>query len=197
MLRYARIDKQKETLMENTALLIIDVQNDYFPGGKMVLPGAEEAVHNIQKALGLFRDKGLPIVHIQHESVGDRAKFFLPGTEGQKIHTAVKPLAGEAVMNKNWPNSFFKTELLEHLQENNITRLVITGMMTFMCVDATTRAAKDFGFECVLLHDCTAAPTAEFGGVSCTAEQVKAAFTCALAYICDEVISVSELADKM
>ncbi len=183
--------------MENTALLIIDVQNDYFPGGKMVLPGADEAAGNIQEALRLFRENGLPVIHIKHESVGERGKFFLPGTEGQKIHTRVEPVEGETVLTKNWPNSFLKTELLGHLQDKKITRLVITGMMTFMCVDATTRAAKDFGFECILLHDCTDAPAAEYGGVSCSAAQVKAAFTCALAYICDEVISVSELVERI
>jgi nicotinamidase-related amidase len=181
--------------MEQTALLVIDVQNDYFPGGKMVLPGADQAAVKIQTALKLFRGKNLPIFHIQHESIGDKAKIFLPGTEGQKIYRTVAPLTGETVIVKNWPNSFLKTELLQQLQDKQITRLVITGMMTFMCVDATIRAAKDFGFECILLHDCTAAPAAEYGGVSCSAEQVKAAFTCALAYICDEVISASELVE--
>ncbi len=178
--------------MTNIALLIIDVQNDYFTGGKMELPGAEQAASNTRRILDNFRENGLPIFHIQHESVKEGSTFFLPGTDGQKIHKSVEPIAKETVIVKNWPNSFHETELLQCLKDHNIKKLVITGMMTFMCVDATTRAAKDLGFECILIHDSTASPALEFDGVSCSAEQVKAAFTCALAHISDKVVSTEE-----
>lgn len=109
-----------------------------------------------------------------------------------KIHDKVYPLLTEKVITKYWPNSFHQTVLLDYLQKEEISRLIITGMMTFMCVDATTRAAKDMGFECILIHDTTASPPTEFNGVSCSAEQVKAAFTSALSWICDGVMSTSE-----
>ncbi|OGR11797.1 MAG: hypothetical protein A2277_12725 [Desulfobacterales bacterium RIFOXYA12_FULL_46_15] len=139
--------------MKDTALLIIDIQNDYFPGGKMELENATGAAGNAAEILMHFRKKNLPVFHIQHESVHEGASFFLPGTKGQKINDRVKPLENETVLKKNFPNSFILTGLLEKLQKDKIKKIVLTGMMTFMCVDATARAAKDFGFHCTLIHD--------------------------------------------
>ncbi len=183
--------------MRKTALLIIDVQNDYFPGGRMALPGAEEAAANIRQVLELFRKKSLPVVHVQHISLREGATFFLPDTDGVNIHPTVEPVAGEKVVVKHWPNSFRETELLSWLQERRIEHLVVCGMMTFMCVDATTRAAIDLGFACTLLHDGTAAPPAEFAGVCCSAEQVRAAVTRALSFLCERVVSVGELMEML
>lgn len=183
--------------MENSTLIVIDVQNDYFPGGKMALPGAEAAASNLAAVIKTFRNRKLPVIFIEHESVREGSTFFLPGTDGQKIHDSVRPLPVETVIVKHFPNSFHETDLLQQLRQLNIEKLVITGMMTFMCVDATTRAAKDLGFDCTLVHDCTAAPPAEFGGVTCTAEQVQAAFTCALSFICDRVVSTNEFLEGL
>jgi nicotinamidase-related amidase len=182
--------------MKNSALIIIDVQNDYFPGGKMALPGAEQAVANLAKVLDAFRTKQWPVILVEHESVAEGSTFFLPGSTGQKTHESVQPVVGETVIVKHFPNSFHHTELLQHLQRLGVEKLVITGMMTFMCVDATTRAATDLGFDCILVHDCTAAPPAEFGGVTCTPEQVQAAFTCALSHICERVVGTDEFLEE-
>ena len=62
--------------MENTALIIIDVQNDYFQGGKMALPGAGEAAANIRRVLETFRKNNLPVIHVQHVSVREGSTFF-------------------------------------------------------------------------------------------------------------------------
>ena len=183
--------------MKKTALLIIDVQNDYFPGGKMELAGSVEAAEKISDVLAGFRASNLPIIHIQHESVQQDATFFLPGTPGQQIHPEVQPLPDEKLVIKNFPNSFLHTDLLQFLHENHIHELIITGMMTFMCVDATTRAAIDQGFVCTLVHDCTASPAAEFGGISCSGEEVRAVLTRALSYICKEVVSAAEILDRI
>jgi len=183
--------------MKNTALLIIDVQNDYFTGGKMALPAAEAASQNISAILKGFREKKLPVIHIQHESVKEGSTFFLPNTDGQKIHDSVAPLDNEIIISKNFPNSFLQTELQTQLQQLNIRRLVITGMMTFMCVDATTREAKDLGYECILAHDCTATPPIEFGGTSCSDMQAKAVIVAALSFICDRVASVPEILETL
>lgn len=183
--------------MKKTALLMIDVQNDYFPGGKMELPESDRAVGQIKVILEEFRQKKLPIIHIAHESVIEGSTFFLPGTEGQRIHSLLQPQPGEKVVVKHYPNSFLETELQSYLENNDIDRLIITGMMTFMCVDATTRAAKDLGYQCVLVHDCTATPPVEFSGVSCSAAQAKATITRALSLICDQVVSTSELLETL
>ncbi len=175
--------------MKDTALLIIDIQNDYFPEGKMELDNAAKAAEKAAEILNYFRMKNLTVFHIQHESIGKDASFFLPGTQGQKINDLVKPLENETVLKKNYPNSFIETSLFAKLQENKIKNLVITGMMTFMCVDATARAAKDLGFHCTLIHDATAARALEFNGKKVTAGQVKTSFLAALSMICDEVKS--------
>jgi nicotinamidase-related amidase len=162
------------------ALIIIDIQNDYFPGGRMELEGSPEASLQAARLLQGFRDQGLPLVHIQHVSNRPGASFFLPDTEGVNIHANVTPRAGETVIQKHFPNSFRGTGLLEHLRAQGADHLVIAGMMTHMCVDATTRAAFDLGFSCSLAHDACATRALAFGEQRVPAAQVHAAFLAAL-----------------
>ena len=164
-----------------TALLLIDIQNDYFPKGKMELQGPVEASLKARELLAFFREAGLPIVHIQHVSARPAAGFFLPGTEGVEIHENVRPLPGDIVFQKSFPNSFRGTPLLEHLRQDEVRRLVVAGMMTHMCVDATVRASFDHGFENVVVHDATATRALAFGGETVPAAHVQAAFLAALA----------------
>ena len=175
------------------ALILIDIQNDYFPGGKMELEGSIAASLQAAKLLASFRTRGLPLVHIQHVSNRPGASFFLPDTVGVKIHPNVAPRAGETVMQKNFPNSFRGTNLLEHLRGLGADHLVIAGMMTHMCVDATTRAAFDLGFSCSLAHDACATRALSFGEQRVPAAQVHAAFVAALAGLYAKVQSTAEI----
>ena len=176
----------------NTALIIIDIQNDYFPGGRMELVGAEAASQRAKEALAYFREQNLPVVHIRHLATRPNATYFLPGTSGIEIHPSVAPLPGEPVFVKNFPNSFRETPLLEHLAGQGIERLVLAGMMTSMCVDATARAAFDLGFRNVLLHDAMATRDLAFGGVTVPAAQVHGAFLAALGSVYGRVTGVAE-----
>jgi nicotinamidase-related amidase len=162
------------------ALLIVDIQNDYFPGGKMELEGSDAAVANAALLLAKFRERALPIVHVQHLSVRPGATFFVPGTSGAEIHASVAPREGEVIVQKNFPNSFRDTPLAEQLRQRGIDELVIAGMMTHMCIDTTTRAAFDLGFKCRLAHDACATRALAFGGQTIPAAQVHAAFIAAL-----------------
>ncbi|MGE4291681.1 MAG: cysteine hydrolase family protein [Desulfovibrio sp.] len=158
----------------------MDVQNDYFPGGRMALPGAQLAGAEAARLLTAWRASGRPVLHVRHESVRPGATFFLPGSTGAEICPQVAPLAGEAVITKHFPNSFRETGLERALRGQGISRLVLVGMMTNMCIDTTVRAAFDLGFDCVVAHDaCAAAPLA-FGGLELDAEQVHAAYMAAL-----------------
>ena len=177
----------------NTALLIIDIQNDYFPGGAMELAGSVEAGAKAGKLIEAFRGKGLPVIHVQHFSLRPGASFFIPDTKGVEIHPSVSPEAGETVIRKNFPNSFRETPLLQHLRDNDITRLVIAGMMTQMCTDTTVRAAADLGFACSLAHDACATRELSFSGVTVPAASVQAAFLAALNGLFAKVQSVEEL----
>lgn len=169
-------------IIQNKALLIIDVQNDYFEGGKVELVGADVAVRNVKRILDRFRKDNLPVVHIQHLSVRPDATFFLPGTGGAEIHETVKPLKGEEIVVKHYPNSFRETDLLNYLTSIEVRELVITGMMTHMCVDATTRAAKDFGFNCVVVGDACATKDLAVNGEKVDACEVQKSFLAALNY---------------
>jgi nicotinamidase-related amidase len=164
----------------NTALLLVDIQNDYFPGGKMELEGSVEASEQAKRLLEYFRHQRMPIVHIQHVAVRPGSTFFLPNTDGVKTHLSVQPLEGEKVIQKHYPNSFRGTPLLDHLRGQRINRLVICGMMTHMCVDATARAAFDYGFDCLIAGDACATRKLQFGDESIPAAHVHGSFLAAL-----------------
>jgi len=174
------------------ALLIIDIQNDYFPGGKMELEGSTEAGHKAGRILAHFREKGLPRIHVQHISLRPGATFFLPGTPGIEIHESVRPAEGEFILRKHFPNSFRETSLLERLTANNIDSLVIAGMMTNMCVDATVRAAFDCGFKCIVLSDACANRSLSYKGFEIPAHYVHAAFISSFIPVYAEVLTVDE-----
>ena len=165
-----------------TALILIDIQNDYFEKGANELTGSIDAANNAQLILDEFRSKGLPVIHIQHLSNRPSATFFIPGTNGAEIHDLVRPLNGEKVVVKNYPNSFRETILFEYLKSLDVDRLVICGMMTHMCVDATTRAAKDFGFNITVIGDACATKDLEINGQLVIASEVQNSFLAALNY---------------
>jgi nicotinamidase-related amidase len=184
-------DKTGTELM-NTALLLIDIQNDYFPGGKMELDGSTKASSCARKLLLFFRKNNMPIVHIRHISTRPGATFFLPGTEGVEIRASVAPIGDEAVIQKKYPNSFRETSLLENLQRAGVTHVVICGMMTHMCVDATTRAAFDHGFQCTVVSDACATRSLTFEDKIIPAQQVQAAFMAALGAVYAKVVTTDD-----
>jgi nicotinamidase-related amidase len=159
----------------------------------MELVGAEQASQRAKEALAYFRKNSLPVVHIQHITTRPGATFFIPDTDGIPIHPSVAPLPGEQVIVKHFPNSFRETPLLEHLRGLGIERLVLAGMMTSMCVDATARAAFDLGFQNVLLHDAMATRDLAFNGLTVPAAQVHGAFLAAMGSVYGRVIGVAEL----
>ena len=162
------------------ALLVIDIQYDYFAGGKMPLVGADKAAENAKLIIDQFRLRHAPVVHIQHISTRPSATFFLPDSHGIEIHETVKPAANEKVFIKHYPNSFRETGLLAHLKSENISDLTICGMMTQHCVDSTTRAVKDFGFNCIVIGDACATRDLELHGSTINAAQVQLSFLAAL-----------------
>jgi len=163
------------------ALVIVDIQNDYFPGGRNPLEGPEQAAANARELLDGFRAAGEPLVHIQHVWDAPDAEYLQPGTPGFEINDAVRPAEGETVIQKANPNSFLDTPLEKHLRDQGVDSLVICGMMTSMCVDATVRAAVDLGYEVSVAHDACATMPLEFGGRRIEAQDVHAAFLAALA----------------
>jgi nicotinamidase-related amidase len=162
------------------ALVIIDIQNDYFPNGRSELVGAEVAAARAASVLAGFRERGDQVIHLQHVWDAPDAEFFAPGTPGVEINPTVAPAAGEPVVQKAFPNGFRQTDLERQLRDAGASELVLCGMMTSMCVDATVRAAADLGFECTVVHDACATRDLAFGGRSIAAAEVHGAFLAAL-----------------
>jgi nicotinamidase-related amidase len=163
-----------------TALLIIDIQKDYFPGGKYPLVNPLEAAQKAYMILQCFREQGSHHVHIQHISKEPDATFFISGDRGTDIHDSVAHFEGEPIVYKHQPNSFLNTNLLELLKSWEIERVIITGMMTHMCVDATARAASDLGFQVIVAEDACATRDLKYGDMVIPAEHVHKAFLAAL-----------------
>lgn len=179
--------------MSKQALIIIDIQNDYFPGGRFALENSLQAGKNAGQVLESFRNKGLPVIHIQHESVREGSFFFIPETQGVSINECVSPIEGETVVVKNYPNSFRGTSLQQELERLGVTELVITGMMSNMCVDATTRAANDLGYKCTVVHDACCGAALEFEGTKAGAAEVHAAFMASLGMFYADMLSTREV----
>ena len=174
------------------ALILVDIQNDYFPGGKMELVNIDKAARNAKKLLDSFRENGNLIFHIQHIANSPDATFFVGGTNGAEIHESIQPQDLERVIQKNSPNSFQQTNLLNELQDSGVEQLVICGAMSHMCIDATTRAASDFGFACIVVHDACATKALEFEGRTIHADDVHGSFMTALGAAYAKVVSTDE-----
>lgn len=173
------------------ALLIIDVQNDYFPEGRNPLEQPEAAIKPIKNLLEYFRKQNLPVIYIQH--VADaQGTFFVPDTNGVQIHHDIKPLATETVIVKHYPNSFYETDLNHELVENGITDLIVCGMMTHMCIDTTVRAARDYGYKITLISDGCATKDLEWNGVTIPAATVQNVFMASLDQKFADVITSTE-----
>jgi nicotinamidase-related amidase len=169
--QYSANSRQKADDNIKTALLIVDIQNVYFPGDGPGLVNAEPASLNAKEILEVFRENNQLVVHIRHKA-----------DKGFEIHKNVEPVSNEKVITKEEVNSFQKTDLLDYLKNNNINRLVIIGMQTQMCVEAAIRAGHDFGFECIVIRDACATRDVKFNGKIVKAEDVQ---TSTLAEITD------------
>lgn len=180
----------------NKAFILIDIQNDYFEGGAYPLVGAYQASLKAKQVLEHCRKEGIPVIHIQHLANREGAGFFIPDTKGAEIHSNVAPINEEKIITKHFPNSFRETELQQFLQKHSITELVICGMMTSMCVDATTRAAKDLGYECTLVGDACAAPNLTLNEKTVKGEDVHTAFLAALNYFYATVLTTDQFVNN-
>jgi len=173
--------------MSNRAIIVIDLQNEYWPGGNLPLDGIDAAAANAARVIAHGREKGDLIVNIRHEM--PRAPVFVPGSDGVQINAVVAPAEGEPVITKNFPNAFRETGLKALLDEKNIEEVVVVGAMSHMCVDATVRAANDFGYTTTTIHDACATRELEFNGATAPATHVQTAMMSALAFFYGEVIS--------
>ena len=178
--------------MAKRALIVVDVQNDYFPGGKWPLVGIEQAAKNAASVLNKCREAGDFIVHIRHEFPTEEAPFFLLGSEGAAIHETMQPNDGEPVVLKHTINAFVQTNLKELLDAEGVEQVVIVGNMSHMCIDAATRAAADHGYAVTLVHDACATHDQSFDGKDIPAADVHASYMAALGFAYANLQSTDE-----
>jgi nicotinamidase-related amidase len=163
-----------------TALLLVDVQNEYFPNGRLPLPGMDAALQRIGRLLDHFRGIGAPVLHLQHTSPSPESPF-LEGSAGWELHERVRPVPGEPVIAKHFPNGFRQSWLLASLQMAKASHLVVAGAMTQTCIDSTVRCAIDFGYPVSVAGDACAAGALEWDGRPIPADEVHRTFLAALA----------------
>ncbi|RKF21634.1 cysteine hydrolase [Altericroceibacterium spongiae] len=178
--------------MTRQAVLVVDLQKDYLPEGRMALEGVHEAVANAARVIADAREKGIPVFHMWHEAPEADAGFFLPGSEGTQIIPQVTPQEGEQVLRKHYPNSFRETGLLDLLRAEGIEAITMVGAMSHICIAATGRAATDFGFDVTTIHDACATRALEFDGVTVPAAQVHAANMAALDFAYGKAIATAD-----
>lgn len=168
--------------MSKRATIVVDLQNEYLPTGKLPLVGIDQALENASRIIGASRAGGEQLIHIRHEIAQPDTPIFVPGSDGVQIHFAVEPAEDEPVILKNYPNAFRDTNLKQLLDEQGIEELVVIGAMSHMCVEATTRGAADLGYPVTVVHDACATMDLEFGGTKVPSEQVHATAMAALEF---------------
>jgi nicotinamidase-related amidase len=139
------------------ALLLIDLQNDYFPGGKFPLWNTDVILNNVVRAIRAAQDKGIPIIHIQHIANPKKgiAPFFNQGTDGAKIHPRILEAAPDApIVVKEFADSFLNTNLENTLSKLGVNELLICGMMTQNCVTHTAISKSAEKYKVCILPDC-------------------------------------------
>ena len=177
--------------MSKQAIVVVDFQNDYLTAGSWPLSGIDAAVQNAAEVIKDARSKGVPVIHVRHESP-EGAPFFVAGSSGAEIIPAVAPSDGEQVVVKNYPNAFRNTDLRAKLDAKGVSDVVIVGAMTHMCIDATARAAADQGYNVTVIEDAAATRDAEFNGTIVPAGQVHAAFMAALGFAYGKVVTTDD-----
>jgi len=175
--------------MSDTALILVDIQNDYFCDGLWPVAKMEDAAANAARVLAHARATGLPVFHVRHDMPSDTAPFFRPGTAGAEINAAVAPEGAEPVIRKRRPNSFLGTDLKDRLDAAGASNVIVCGAMSQMCIDATARAAADLGYKVTVVQDACGAKELSFNGIDIPAETVHATIMAALSGTYAKVVS--------
>ena len=178
-------------------LVLIDIQNEHFKGGKAELFNPEKAAFEAEKILYFFRRKNWPVFYIKHVSLERNRKFFMPGTSGVDIYKGVYPLDNEEVIIKHTSDSFFCTQLRSKLESKNVSHLVICGMATHICVDTTVRAARNFDYSVTVIENACTAVDLLWNGERIPAEKVHKIFMAALNGTFADIQTSDEWIEKM
>ena len=174
-----------------TVYVTIDLQNDYFPGGRFPLFRAGRALKQALSVLKQARREGASILHIRHQGQDPAARFLREGTPGAELHPQLCVDALDQVIDKHFPDAFLGTPLQERLEHLAPDRVVWMGMMSWMCVDTTVRSAKAKGFQNIVISDATAS-SALMLGLPIFPWTVQRSFLAALSYHHAQVLTAAD-----
>ena len=141
--------------MTRRALLVIDVQGEYFPGGALPVTHPAGSLDRILVAFDAATARGLPVIAVQHVSDGPEARAFRRRTPGWALHPEVARRPRALLLEKRLPGAFTGTELEAWMREAGVDTLAICGYMTQMCCDTTARQAVHRGHRVEFLSDAT------------------------------------------
>lgn len=172
----------------NQALIVIDVQNDYFEGGAMPVTYPANSFDNIKKAIIAAKDHQIPVVYVKH-LCPPGADCFAPDSFGQELHADLIALGGDHIVTKEMISSFHKTDLQDYLSSKGIDTVTIAGFMTQMCCDTTARYAAHMGYHVNFLSDGTGTLDFNNGQGHASAEELHRATLITQAHCFSNVIS--------
>ncbi|KAI8079103.1 Isochorismatase-like protein [Gilbertella persicaria] len=181
------------------ALILVDIQNDYFPNGSLPTWQPEETAEQCRIVLDKFRKDGKEVVHVAHHVLPEVApipNFFVPGSFGAEIHESVKPLPEEKVIVKYYSNGFWETGLKDYLKSKGIEKIVVIGMMIHNCVPATVFAGKDEGFEVVVVDEAVNTLDQPLHGEMIKAEDIKRGYLAGIQFYYAKVKKVQDILDN-
>ena len=154
--QWAGLGKPTSINPSKTALILIDIQMDYFRPQKLPIPEGLRVVANAARLRDWAAHCGMAVVHIQQVSRDPAGLLFATGSEGIAIHPGIVPREGETIITKTLPGSFDGTNLHQFLNARGISTLVLAGMMTHMCVETTARTAVPLGYAVIVAADACA-----------------------------------------
>jgi nicotinamidase-related amidase len=163
---------------KSTALVVIDIQREYFEGGKLYLPDGQPALMRAKKLVAFADAQRIPVFHVQHVGPAGGPLFARDGA-GVEFHHEIMPAPHHRVVQKTSPSSFVGTDLDELLKARGIQTLLICGLMTHMCVSTTARDARPRGYRAIVAGDACATRDIDGwdGGVVAHAALHRAALT--------------------
>ena len=178
------------------ALIIVDVQNDYFPGGALPNWKPVETANEIKKIMNKFRQDGKEVIHVGHymtPKLGKTIPGFKEGTYGAEFHDIVKPLNTEKVIYKNYSDSFVATDLKEYLLSKDIDTVIVVGMMIHNCVNATAYSGTDEGFKTIVVAEAVNTMDRELFGEIIPAETIWKIFLAGITFAYAQVKRVDDI----
>jgi nicotinamidase-related amidase len=180
----------------NTALLVIDVQNEYFTGS-MPVTYPMESLKNILRAMDHAHTKGIPVAVIRHTNLAGNAGTFKKGTVNWELHDEINRRPADILVEKNLPGRFTRTNLENWLKSKGISRVTIAGYMTQMCCDTTARQAFHRGYSVDFLSDATGTLSFANSAGTITAGELHKAILITQQMLFSRVLTTDEWIKKM